>query len=125
MCMSTGPMRCLWKQFEMANKSLHRRLQLNPRYYHGQHRELGTRIILREGDVGRVTLTAISEHDTMKEIRIYHNNAAQRYEICAVKKCYQETPRVPFSPRREVKFILRAVVLGWTLERLHREICDA
>ena len=119
-CTGIGPMRCLWKQFEEANKLLHRKVRL-PSHSREQYREMGSRIILREGVVNRVTIaTPHYEVDEISELRIYHNGEA--YMLCGVKRSLEETPRMPFSPGREVRFILRAVVLGWTIERLFAEM---
>ena len=118
-CSGIGPMRCLWKQFEEANKSLHRKLRL-PSNRHEQYREMGSRIILREGGVNRVTIATPHNEDALTEIRIYHNGEA--YMLCGVRSSFKETPRMPFSPGREVRFILRAVILGWTMERLFAEM---
>lgn len=119
---SIAPMWELWKKFEKANKALVVNLRLVSRY-HNRHGVIGGRIIFHDMKVRKITINAAYEREGYDELRIRWDEKAGTYTLCGASKNKScETKRIQFVPDREVNFILQAVVLGWSTERLFAEI---
>ena len=119
---SIAPMKALWDKFEKANKALTVELRLVSRY-HNRHGVMGERIVFHDMKVRKITIGAVYERDMFEELRIRWDEETNAYTLCGASKNKScETKKIQFIPDREVAFILKAVVLGWSTERLYTEI---
>lgn len=119
---SIAPMRELWEKFEKVNKALAVGLRLVSRY-HNRHGVIGGRIIFHDIKVRKITINAVYEQDEFEELRIRWDGKTGAYTLCGASKNKScETGLMKFIPGREINLILKAVVLGWSTDRLFAEI---
>lgn len=112
---SIAPMRKLWQKFKSANRALPYEL----RFAYTGRSQIG-RIKFHDTDVRKIVISSIDDERSgpLREIHICYDGKTKCYRICGEKHlsvCFSE---------HDVRLVMEAAVLGWSLERLMGEICN-